>query len=123
MMAIKGRYEQVSDTSHGCQHEELATIVDDGWEMIQCGRCLKRWDSATGKRRHMSFLEALRARRPMRRRRLPDGLTGPWISQVLLPREDRPQSHFAEPWVRADTGAHLTLSREDYLADDWEVQP
>jgi hypothetical protein len=70
----------------------------------------------------VTFLDAIRAKRPMRRRR--DGwLTGPWISQKFLAPVDRPSPDFAEPWVRADKGVQLTLSREDYLADDWEVQP
>lgn len=42
---IDGCYTQVSDTSHGCHHEEFHTIVDDGWSVIQCVQCLKRWKS------------------------------------------------------------------------------
>lgn len=50
-MTTEGRYAQVSDTSHGCHHEELVMFVDDGWHKIQCARCLKRWDSTVGKRK------------------------------------------------------------------------
>jgi hypothetical protein len=50
-MKIECRYAQGSDTAHDCRHEELRAIVDDGWPMIQCARCLKCWNSTTGKRR------------------------------------------------------------------------
>lgn len=50
-MTAEGRYAQVSDTAHDCHHEELVAIVDDGWHKIQCARCLKRWDSTSGKRK------------------------------------------------------------------------
>lgn len=53
MMKVEGRYAQVFDTSHECNHERLDAIVDDGWQMIQCASCLKRWDSL-GKRRSLS---------------------------------------------------------------------
>jgi hypothetical protein len=49
-MKIECRYAQVSDTSHGCHHEKLVTIVDDGWRMIECASCKKRWDSETGRK-------------------------------------------------------------------------
>lgn len=68
----------------------------------------------------MTFLDAVRANRPMRRRI--GTSSGPWIAQGALCREDRPHPGFGEPWVRTDTGDQLTLSREDYLADDWEIR-
>jgi len=58
MMKIQERYAQVvSDTSHGCEHAALRTIVDDGWQMIQCEHCLKRWDSLRGRHRPASTEE------------------------------------------------------------------
>lgn len=70
----------------------------------------------------MTFLDAIRTKRPMRRRK--DGwLTGPWIRQKVLSRDTKPSPDFAEPWVRMDKGTQLTLSCEDYTASDWEVQP
>lgn len=56
-MMTETRYSQVSDTSHGCNHEELATIVDDGWHMIECARCRKRWDA--GKRKISTRVQEL----------------------------------------------------------------
>ena len=54
-MKIEERYAQVSDTSHqalDCYDEALDEVVGDGWRMIQCRRCLKRWDSDHGRRKH-----------------------------------------------------------------------
>jgi hypothetical protein len=34
-MTAEGRYARVSDTSHGCLHEEIVALVD-GWQLIQC---------------------------------------------------------------------------------------
>ena len=58
-MKAEVRYAQVSDTSHDCHHEELVAFVDDGWQKIQCTRCLKRWDS-TGKRQRATTTPAPR---------------------------------------------------------------
>lgn len=44
-MKIVGRYTQVSDTSHGCDHADLAVVVDGECQQIECTRCKKRWDS------------------------------------------------------------------------------
>ncbi len=43
-MKILGHYAQVSDTSHGCNHEQLDVIVDYNWQLIECARCKKRWE-------------------------------------------------------------------------------
>lgn len=58
MMKIQERYAQVvSDTSNDCEHAALRTIVDDGWQKIQCEHCLKRWDSLRGRHRTASTSE------------------------------------------------------------------
>jgi len=43
-MKINGHYAQIGDTSHGCNHEQLDVIVDSNWQLIECGRCKKRWE-------------------------------------------------------------------------------
>ena len=51
-MKIEGHYTEIASTGEAsCSHEQLRTVIDDGWQMIQCERCLRRWDSTTGKRR------------------------------------------------------------------------
>lgn len=69
----------------------------------------------------MTFLEALKTGRPIRRNRGCSAayITGPWIilgeRWVLGQRRD--------PWLRIDTGEEITLASWDYLADDWAVMP
>jgi hypothetical protein len=80
----------------------------------------------------MTFLDALRANRPIRRTKRHtsidtiDGkhewfITGPWIWIGNIPRP--PGEYDGDPWLRLDTGARVTLTREDYLAEDWEPMP
>jgi hypothetical protein len=38
-----GRYTQVSDTSHGCDHVQLVAAIDNGRLLIECASCKKRW--------------------------------------------------------------------------------
>lgn len=65
----------------------------------------------------MTFLEALRTGRPMRRR-IFENTFGPWLylgeSSGMLPQP---------VWRRIDSGEARGLSKLDYQAEDWEVMP
>jgi hypothetical protein len=67
----------------------------------------------------MTFLEALKTGRPMRRRPPPSLGYGPWIVIGDTWRGSE-QWH---PWIRIDNGKEITLASWDYLAEDWEVMP
>lgn len=68
----------------------------------------------------MTFLEALKTRRPMRRTS-DFSCDPPWLhlgnSCSGLTGRSKPQ------WRRIDTGAEVGLHIWDYEADDWEVLP
>lgn len=66
----------------------------------------------------MTFLEALKSGRPMRRKHSTRG-HGPYVvlGDTMVYGE-----HY-NPWLRIDTGKEITLARWDYEADDWEIMP
>lgn len=66
----------------------------------------------------MTFLEALKTGRPMRR--LSTLINEPWLFLGVRIRntyQNMPQ------WRRTDTGEEVGLHAFDYHADDWEVMP
>jgi hypothetical protein len=66
----------------------------------------------------MTFLEALKTARPMRR-------SSQWsyAPQWLHLGHDGGVIEKRPVWRRIDTGSAIGLSYPDYLADDWEVMP
>lgn len=78
----------------------------------------------------LTFIDALKRERPMRRARkhwIDDASgrrewrdRGPWI-WIGEAGRDYTNNCADTPWIRLDNGNRLTLCREDYLADDWEV--
>lgn len=117
-MMIEGHYTQVSDTAHDCHHEDLRAIVDDGWRMIQCERCLKRWDSV-GKRQtasrgrpiDISVLSVTRPPKPT------TAVTGYWQVKLRAACGDRVRSFWR--WYRHHDDA-TTPSADEILARIWD---
>lgn len=68
----------------------------------------------------MTFIEALKSGRPMRRKSGTGIFTRPWVYLG----EDTTSSIDNRPvWRRIDTGELIGLHSYDYAADDWEVMP
>lgn len=64
----------------------------------------------------MTFIEALKTGRPIRRKW--SNVNGPWLHLGEAPGAiSRPQ------WRRIDTGDAVGLARHEYLAEDWEAMP
>lgn len=66
----------------------------------------------------MTFLEALKTGRPIRRRS-----SWPHAPQWLYLGDDGRIMNQRPCWRRIDTGELVGLSASDYLADDWTVMP
>ena len=66
-----------------------------------------------------ALIEALRSGRPMKRR----GTLLPtlWLRLVMLSPENRPMWLVVGP--SGDAGPRVGLTRDDYLAEDWELAP
>jgi hypothetical protein len=65
----------------------------------------------------VTFLDALKSERPMRRTSTFG--SPPWLTIG----EKQSGGGWRHPWLRLDTGEEVTLTRFDYLAEDWEVMP
>jgi hypothetical protein len=67
----------------------------------------------------VTFLEAVKQGRPIRRQPSEPHFAGPWICIG----EKQSLAGLRHPWIRLDTGDEVTLAAFDYLADDWKVMP
>lgn len=68
----------------------------------------------------MTFIEALKTGRPMRRKSMSASWNGPW----LVLGYDGPNETVGTPrWREMDSGKAIGLRRYEYTAEDWEVMP